>query len=88
MLYQIEAIYDQGVFRPVAPLDLPSGTRVQVRIESPPLPSTPEEEAAALEAQRKALAELFRRIREIPQTPCNDGLGGKDHDHILYGKPL
>jgi len=33
MNFPVEAIYDQGVFRPLQPLVLPQGTRVRVRLE-------------------------------------------------------
>jgi predicted DNA-binding antitoxin AbrB/MazE fold protein len=38
----ITAIYENGVFRPTEPVDLPEGTPVEVVLE---LPRTPEEEA-------------------------------------------
>jgi predicted DNA-binding antitoxin AbrB/MazE fold protein len=33
VIHNIDAIYDQGVFRPVQPLALPEGTRVHLRVE-------------------------------------------------------
>jgi predicted DNA-binding antitoxin AbrB/MazE fold protein len=33
MIHDIDAIYDQGVFRPVEPLALPQGARVHLRVE-------------------------------------------------------
>lgn len=51
MLETIEAIYENGTFKPLQPVDLPEGTHVQVKTNvttSAPLP------AAAVEAQRKA----------------------------------
>lgn len=33
MIHNIDAIYDQGVFRPIHPVILPAGTRVHLRIE-------------------------------------------------------
>lgn len=32
----VEAVYENGVFRPLAPLDLPSGERVRVEIDVNP----------------------------------------------------
>lgn len=32
----VDAVYEGGVFRPLAPLDLPPGERVRVEIEVPP----------------------------------------------------
>jgi predicted DNA-binding antitoxin AbrB/MazE fold protein len=33
MTHNVDAIYDQGVLRPLEPLILPEGTRVHLRIE-------------------------------------------------------
>jgi predicted DNA-binding antitoxin AbrB/MazE fold protein len=33
VVHNIEAIYDHGVFRPVEPLALPEGARVQLRVD-------------------------------------------------------
>lgn len=32
MSHDVEAIYDHGVFRPIAPLALPEGARVQLQV--------------------------------------------------------
>ena len=45
MIHNVEAIYDHGVFRPVQPLVLPEGARVQLRVE---------EEKAAVEKSNGA----------------------------------
>ena len=34
MIHNVEAIYDHGVLRPVEPLILPEGTRVQICVEA------------------------------------------------------
>ena len=33
MIHDIDAIYDQGVFRPIEPVVLPEGARVQLRVK-------------------------------------------------------
>jgi predicted DNA-binding antitoxin AbrB/MazE fold protein len=44
MVHSIDAIYDDGVLRPIKPLPLPNGTRVHLRIEEeddgPPIVSS------------------------------------------------
>jgi predicted DNA-binding antitoxin AbrB/MazE fold protein len=34
-MYEIEAVYENGVFRPVGPVDLPENTRVRVAVPAP-----------------------------------------------------
>ena len=46
MTHDVDAIYDQGVFRPLEPLVLPEGTRVHLRVESE-RPSEPSESTLA-----------------------------------------
>ena len=33
MTYDVDAVYDQGIFRPVTPLGLADGARVHLRVE-------------------------------------------------------
>jgi predicted DNA-binding antitoxin AbrB/MazE fold protein len=33
MIHEIDAIYDQGVFRPIAPVRVTAGARVHLRVE-------------------------------------------------------
>jgi predicted DNA-binding antitoxin AbrB/MazE fold protein len=42
MVHNVDAIYDHGVLRPIAPLSLPEGARVRLRVEEnggPPIAS-------------------------------------------------
>ncbi len=36
MSHDLDAIYDQGVFRPLEPIGLPDGTRVHLHVEEGP----------------------------------------------------
>lgn len=59
MLETIEAIYENGTFKPLHPVDLPEGTHVQVNTNvstSRPLHST------VAEAQRKALRYVLTHL--------------------------
>lgn len=77
----IEAFFDHGVFRPVTPIEVPEGTRVEIVIDAPSAPISSAAERAAIELNRRLSAAAAHAGG--PET--NDGLGGKDHDHILYG---
>lgn len=52
MTHDVDAIYQQGVFRPVGPLVLPEGTRVHLRVEA--------EQAVEIAAQHAAIVESPR----------------------------
>jgi predicted DNA-binding antitoxin AbrB/MazE fold protein len=54
----IEAIYENGVFRPVEPIKLEEGQRVQVYVPWVPDGLTPEEREKMEEEVYKAFAEI------------------------------
>jgi predicted DNA-binding antitoxin AbrB/MazE fold protein len=85
MSYDIDAIYDNGVFRPLEPLAIPDGVRVHLRV------SAANEEGRAINEftneHRAELDDLRRVMAELPVESPNDGFSGADHDRLLYGKP-
>ena len=85
MSQEFNAIYEGGVFRPLTPLSLPESTPVTVVVRGPN-DGTPDE-AVDLKHQQQALDAMFSIVDKLPQTPCDDGLSGRDHDQILYGTP-
>lgn len=72
----IDAVYQDGVFRPATPPDLPDGTPVRLTV----VPATPAPTGA----------EAYARIQEIiarshkPGPPENTS---ENVDAILYGRP-
>jgi predicted DNA-binding antitoxin AbrB/MazE fold protein len=58
MLETIEAIYENGTFKPLHPVDLPEGTHVQVN----PNVSAPGLRSAAAEAQRTAVRYVLTHL--------------------------
>ena len=75
MNHRIEAVYSDGVFRPVEPVTFAEGTRVVVEYEVAEPTVDPQE--------------LIRAVDEIAALPSegpDDGFSGADHDKILYGK--
>ncbi len=83
MTQLIQAIFENGVFRPLEPVRLGEHVQVSLTVESPPPPS--ESDAAAVQRQREALARLRAEMDALPSMAPQDGLGGADHDAILYG---
>jgi predicted DNA-binding antitoxin AbrB/MazE fold protein len=82
----IEAIFENGVFRPLTPVALPEHKRVSMSVElCPDAESAVSAPSDAIERQRAALARLQAEMDVLPPAAPADGLGGADHDQILYG---
>jgi predicted DNA-binding antitoxin AbrB/MazE fold protein len=81
MTQQIDAIYENGVLRPLVPLALPDKTHVKITLEPQSESSTVEKIAS----QQAALRELWKEIDQLPQTRNNDGWSVRRHDELLYG---
>lgn len=84
MSYDVEAVFDDGVFRPLVPIAIPNGQQVRLHVEE-----RAAEDGAEIIAQRKAaIAEFLRLAEELPPEGPDDGFSGADHDRVLYGEPL
>jgi predicted DNA-binding antitoxin AbrB/MazE fold protein len=79
-MQEIPAIYEDGVLRPLEPLQLAEHQRVRVSIATEPCDS---EDVAA--AQRRSMEELDAELAGVPDRSSDDGFSGADHDKILYG---
>jgi predicted DNA-binding antitoxin AbrB/MazE fold protein len=72
MIHDVDAIYDQGVFRPLEPLVLPEGARVHLRIEQEqhdgivPLPGA--RICSPRLAHPEQAAEFEMEVREVPDA--------------------
>jgi predicted DNA-binding antitoxin AbrB/MazE fold protein len=75
MTTSIDAIYENGILRPLAPLALPEGQRVHVVVAA--------DEMAGGEGSAAILAEIAAMPPEAPADPSTS----RDHDKVLYGKP-
>lgn len=73
----VHAVYQDGVFRPSDPVDLPENSQVQITIQSKPSPG---------QAQR-TLSYLARIAGEFPDNPDLPADLAAQHDHYLYGTP-
>ncbi len=72
MTLQIEAIYEQGVLRPLVPLTLGEGARVEIILKIlSPLIRTP--------------FEILSAIAALPLEVEREEHAGRDHDQFLYG---
>lgn len=87
MDHTIPAVFDAGVFRPLAPVDLADGTQVQVQVPTPSANPSHELSPEELTRQQAAIKEFLAEMESLPNEGPDDGFSGRDHDKILYGAP-
>ena len=75
MTTTIEAVYENGVLRPLTPLAFPEGQRVHVSVAS--------DEAA----QGQNAASILAEIAALPVEGSGDPFTSRCHDQVLYGTP-
>lgn len=75
MTKEIEAVYEQGMIRPLQPLELPEGSRLDVIVITHEQP----------EANGNA-AEILAEIAALPLEGSTDDFAAGEHDSILYPK--
>jgi predicted DNA-binding antitoxin AbrB/MazE fold protein len=73
MTKEIEAIYEQGMIRPLQPLELPEGARLDLIVITHEEPKT-----------NGNTAEMLAEIAALPLEGANDAFAGREHDSILY----
>jgi predicted DNA-binding antitoxin AbrB/MazE fold protein len=84
MSQHIEAIYENGLLRPLAPLVLPESTRVILEVH-PVGERAPVLAAVDLEAQQRALAALRQAMDAMAVHNPADGWDSSRVDELLYG---
>ena len=75
MTKKIEAVYERGLIRPLQPLDLPDGSRLDVIVITHEEPRT-----------TSKAAEIIADIAALPLEGSTDEFSGREHDSILYSK--
>lgn len=73
MTKEIEAVYEQGIIRPLQPLELPDGTRLDLIVITHEQPKT-----------NGNVAEVLAEIAALPLEGSSDAFEGREHDSILY----
>jgi predicted DNA-binding antitoxin AbrB/MazE fold protein len=74
MMKEIEAIYERGVLRPLEPLELPEGARLDIIVVS-------RDKAGQNGA---AAASILAEIAALPVEGASGSFSGRDHDSVLY----
>ena len=72
----INAIFENGVFRPTEPVTLSDGSHVELTVRT--------DEPTAL--SNGSAADLLSRLAAMPIEGQADAFSGADHDAILYGR--
>lgn len=72
MITQLEAIYEQGVLRPLQPLDLVEGVKVEIILVPPA-------------SERRTPYEILSAIAALPLEVDREETAGREHDRFLYG---
>lgn len=75
MTKEIQAVYEQGMIRPLQPLELPEGARLDLIV------ITHEEDKNNSQA-----AKILAEIAALPLEGASDDFAGREHDSILYPK--
>ena len=73
MTKEIEAVYEQGMIRPLEPLELPEGSRLDLIVTTHEEPKT-----------NGNAAEILAEIAALPLEASNEAFPGSEHDSILY----
>ena len=77
MIKKIEAIYEQGMIRPLQPLELPEGARLDLIVISHDEPKT-----------NGNTAEILAGIAALSLEGSDNTFAGREHDSILYPRKL
>ena len=84
----IEVIYENGVFRPIQPVELPEGAVGQVLITPTNSQQTLHQQVSeSAESPGQRAYRLLMEIAALPHTPPDEQTDiGVRHDDILYPK--
>ena len=74
-----DAVFENGVLRPLTPPELREGEKVEILIVSRGGATTPY-------AESESAAAALARIAALPLQVEDRGFSGSDHDRILYGE--
>lgn len=75
MTKEIQAVYEQGMIRPLQPLELPEGAQLDLIVIT--------HEADKNNSQA---AKILAEIAALPLEGAGDDIAGREHDSILYPK--
>lgn len=83
MTYHTDAIYENGVLRPLTPLSLKEHEVVSLSVSTAEATESSTDDSAR---QRSILMSYLSKVESRPVTPPEDGLSNRDHDQLIYGQ--
>jgi predicted DNA-binding antitoxin AbrB/MazE fold protein len=83
MSQEFDAIYENGVLRPLKPVGFREHEVVSVTVTS----AADNESQAVADRQREVLLAFVAKMESLSEVPPDDGATNRDHDRILYGEP-
>lgn len=81
MSFEIQAIFENGVLRPLTPLVLADQEQVTLTVKQN---EHTEDDADVVARQRTALAKMLAEISALPDEPLKDNFANDD-DRDIYG---
>lgn len=79
MTTSMEAVYEQGVLRPLKPLEWAEGTRVELTVVRAMVTAV----VTAMPARQPY--EILSAIAALPLEVTREERAGREHDRFLYG---
>lgn len=82
MSQQFDAIYENGVLRPLKPVDLREHEVVSVSVTPAAGDAAP---SAVARKQREILLAFAAKMELLAEDAPAEGVSNRDHDRIIYG---
>lgn len=75
MAKEIEAVYEPGVIRPLQPLELPEGARLDLIVVTHEQPKS-----------NGITTKILVEVADLPIEGSTNTFAGREHDSVLYPK--
>jgi predicted DNA-binding antitoxin AbrB/MazE fold protein len=81
----IQAVFENGVLRPLVPLHLREHEVVSLSIVSTPAPDTAGPIDRITDDEKQAIIALLDQMERMPERSPADSFSHCDHDRVIYG---
>jgi predicted DNA-binding antitoxin AbrB/MazE fold protein len=81
---RIDAIFENGVFKPLGEVSLPDHLLVVLRIENGGVQAA-DLDVDAVARQKQAMTTLDTELAQVPDNSPDDEISSNSHEKILYG---